>query len=114
MSWKQFERDVRDFLGLNETTRGAMQTSGLPQPDGDLVTAGTWLDGVYVECKRHKRLTVPAWVRETEETTADPYMLVVKRWGIGDVAHSYVITDLRTQRDWLRQARDWGREEGAA
>lgn len=114
MNWKAFERAVRDFLGLEETTRGAMQTSGLPQPDGDIVTTGTWLDGVHIECKRHKRLTVPTWIREVEQATTDPYMLVVKRWGIGDVAHSYVITDLATIRDWLRQARELGREEGAA
>lgn len=112
-SWKQFERDVRDYLDLDETTRGAMQTSGLPQPDGDLITADTWLDGVHIECKRHRRLAVPAWVREIEETTTDPYMLIVKRWGLGDVAHSYVITDLATARRWLQQARRED-ERGAA
>ena len=96
------ERDVRDVLGLAETTRGAMQTSGLPQPDGDLVTTGTHLEGLHVECKRHKRLRVPTWVAEIEGRTSDPYLLVVKRWGIADVSHAYALTDLRTAARWLR------------
>lgn len=100
--WKAFEREVRDFLDLDMTTRQWASTNGIPQPDGDLLTAGTWLDGWHLEAKRHKRLLVPAWVEETEDN--DPYLIIAKRWGVGDIAKSYVITDLGTIRGLLRRA----------
>lgn len=99
--WKQHERDVRDILGLEMTTREWASTSGVPQPDGDLLTAGTWLDGLHVEAKRHKRLLIPEWVRDLDGK--EPWLLVVKRWGQGDPGRSYAVTDLQTVEGWLRQ-----------
>lgn len=102
--WKKYELDVRNVLGLDMTTREWAATSGVPQPDGDLLTAGTWLDGLHVECKRQKTLRIPEWVRRTEQDADGEYLLVVKRWGQGDVGKSYVVTDLATVTRWLRAA----------
>lgn len=104
MSWKAFERDVAKLFGV-PTTREVLQTSGLPQPDGDIATweSEEW-DWLHIECKRRKTLAVPQWVRECEEATdGAPFLLVAKRWGKGDPLDSYAITTLRHAANHLRR-----------
>ena len=99
--WKQFECDIAHIFNV-PTTRQQMQTSGLPQPDGDLALGGTPYWWLHTEMKRRQRLAIPQWVRETE-TAADgkPWLLVVKRFGVADPLESYAISTLRHVKPWI-------------
>lgn len=104
-AWKEFERQVAykfDAITARLHTMG----TGNRQLSGDVKMPPEW-DWLHVECKRHKTLAVPAWVRQVETDLAESgrpdgdWLLVAKRWGLGDVDRSYAVTELGMAKRWL-------------
>ena len=100
----QFERDVAKFLAENgfpyaERRYGAGNT----QDKGDI----NGLPGLVIECKNHKSLNLPQWLREAEtergHAKADYGIVVAKRRGKG-ASDAYVVMDLASfARLWLER-----------
>ena len=110
MSWKQHELDIAHSFGAI-TARQHTNGTGNRQLAGDIHLPPDW-SWLHIEAKRHKRLAIPAWVEQVETDLAEcgepdkDWLLVVKRWGKGDVSKAYAVTEFGQARRWLDAYRE--------